>query len=180
MITKNLDYPEIELVTVDEQKEHSRITDDYEDDILYSKILASQDLVQKWLNRKLVPTQMSGFEPVYKSEFLLPFSPVISVDSVTVFNGTDDVVIDPSEYRYNDIENTLKVSSAYRNFTEFKINFTCGYGIGQVPPAVLHAIKMTCATLYEVREDVIVGTQVNEVPLSAKNIIKHFRLRSSR
>lgn len=180
MITRNLDFPEIELVTVDEQKEHSRITDDYEDDLLFSYLISAHDLVQQWLNRKLVPTQMSGFEPVYKSEFLLPFSPVTNIDKITAYDGVYDIEIPDTDYRFNDIESSVKISSAYKNYTEFRIIFTCGYQTNEVPPAVLHAIKMTCATMYEVREDVIVGTQVNEVPRSAKNIIKCFRLRSSR
>ena len=90
------------------------------------------------------------------------------------------MTIPVEDYKFDDVIGSVRIKTAYKQHSRFRINFTCGYPVGKCPKAVQHGIKMAFATLYEYREDSVVGTQINDVPITARNIIKSFRVRSTK
>jgi len=171
----------LELVSIDEAMEHSRITDEYDIELSQSYLDSAHGLVEQWLNRKLIPTTMQGYVECFKSHMILPYPPIQSVTSVVAENSSgESVTIPPEQYKFNSILGSIKFRSDYSAYQDFIIEFVCGYPIDTCPIPIKHAIKMTFATLYELREDAITGTQINEVPITARNIVKSYRVGSSR
>lgn len=181
MITKQLSLDPLELVSLDKAKEHSRITDADDDEDVQDKLDAAHDAVQQWLRRKLIPTTMVGIEEHYSPEIILPYPPISVITKVEAEDTTGELVELPTDdYKFDDIIGSVRIKTTYKYHTRFRIYFTCGYLDDQCPKAVQHAIKMTFATFYEMREDAIIGTQINEVPVTARNIIRSFRVGSTR
>ncbi len=176
-----------EIVSLEEATEHQRITDLWDELVVTGCVDAAIDAVQFWLNRKLYPTTIIGQEEHYSKEITLSYPKIKSVDptitaedmymeAVTLVEGTDWV--------FDDIFGTIRFKpniSMIETYKNFRITYVCGYDpeTDPVPPAVKHAILMTAATLYENREDTIVGTQINEVPLDSKRLIRTHRVRTA-
>lgn len=58
-----------------------------------------------------------------------------------------------------------------------KIQFTAGYGEpADVPPDIKAAVKLVLGSLFEHREDIVVGTSSSELPRSSKAILAPYRL----
>jgi len=181
MITKQLTYPILDVVNIDEALEHSRITDVQDEVMVQMALESAHSMVQQWLNRKLVPTQMIGYLLNFENNIVLPYSPIISIDSITYFDGINTITVLTTDYIFNDIIGSLQFKKDFSKYTDFKITYTCGYNTTDlIPNAIKHSIRMTFATLYEMREDALTGTQINEVPVSARNILKTFRLRTTK
>lgn len=181
MITQKVSTNISTVVTLAEAKEHSRITEPDDDPQLQLYLDSAHDMVEMWLNRKLSPTQMAGFHHNFVPEIMLPYPPVTSIDSIVceAFDGTE-LTVPVDGYKLVTITSTLRFLNDYSTCKNFIITFTCGYATPEaVPAAIKHSIRMTCATLYEMREDAIVGTQVNEVPLTARNILRSYRVRTT-
>lgn len=182
MITNQLTYSPLELVCLDEAMEHSRITDLEDEDMIRMALDSAHDIVQQWVNRKLVPTTMVGIQEDYLNEVILPYPPIKSITSVHAedVNG-NEIELTTDQYKFNDVYGSVKLPTSLSSMSNFKIVYDCGYGDGiECPLALKHAIRMTFATLYEMREDAIIGAQINDVPLTAKNLVKIYRVRSSR
>jgi len=181
MITKQLTYPVLDIVNIDEALEHSRITDVQDEVMVQMALESAHSMVQQWLNRKLKPTQMIGYLSKFSFNVVLPYSPIISIETITYFDGINTITVPTTDYTFNDIVGSLRFKFNLSMFTDFKIAYTCGYNSTDIiPNAVKHSIRMTFATLYEMREDALTGTQINEVPVSARNILKTFRLRTTK
>jgi uncharacterized phiE125 gp8 family phage protein len=184
MITQKIGSTELNVVSINDAMEHSRITDSYDEIMVQMTLDAAHDLVESWLNRKLVPTVMVGVADLFERKIILPYPPVQEIVTVTVLDKNEElIVVDDTNFRFDPVRSVLTFTKAATRIlvgtTELTITFNCGYqSVDVIPAAVKHAIRMTFATLYEVREDVVVGTQINTVPLTARNILKAHRVRS--
>lgn len=177
MLTKQITQNTLDIVSIDEAMEHSRITDYDDENVILSCLESAHDLVQQWLNRKLTTTNMVGIVRNFSPEIMIPYPPISDITEVKAIYNNEEVLIDPVNYRFDDITGSIKFVKNLSDHYDFKIYFSCGYTT--VPKSIKHAIKMTFATLYEMREDAIIGTQINEVPITARNIIKSFKARST-
>lgn len=174
-----------EIVSLQEAQEHSRITDSYDELVVQECLDSAHDLVQQWLNRKLYPTVAIHQRDEWRNEITLPFAPICQILAVTA-DFTDEVeyVLEEGvDWKWDHVTGSIKFYRAFTyiasQYTNYRIQYNCGYGTPQdVPAAVKHAILMTFATLYENREDTVIGTQVNTVPLTAQRVLKSHRLRS--
>ena len=170
-----------EIVTLEEAMEHSHLTDSYDELEVQGCLDAAHDLVQQWLNRKFYVSTFAGYVEKYRPRFTLPFPPIISVASVHCEDkdGVEYELVVDDDWKYDTITDTIRFMTDFSGYTNFTFYYTAGYSdLDCIPKAVKHAIKMTFATLYENREDSIVGTQINEVPLTARRILSSHRVRS--
>lgn len=60
----------------------------------------------------------------------------------------------------------------------WRVTYTAGYGASakDVPDALCAAVKLLAATIYEQRENIIVGTIVSEIPRGISDLIAPFRI----
>ena len=166
-------------MTIEDAMEHSRITDSYDELVVQMCLDSAHDLVQQWLNRKLVPTQMVFGLEEWKSKVHLQYPPVVSITEIKAEDSAEaEVTLTAGDdFKFDDVFQTVILKESTVDYTNFKIVVDCGYRDGECPEAVKHAIRMTFATLYENREDLVVGTQVNEVPMTARKILRSHRVR---
>jgi len=57
-----------------------------------------------------------------------------------------------------------------------KINFTVGHGVDDVPEAMVQAIRILVASLYENRQAAVVGKTVSAVPYTVDSLLNKYRL----
>jgi len=166
-------------VTLEEAMEHSRLEDNYDEMVIQGCLTAAHSLVEQWLNRKLVNTKMLAVQEDWQKKVKLPYAPIISVNSITALDLYEDSItlVAGTDYRVDLVRNLVILDlSTTQGYTEFNINYNCGYQtLDCVPPAILHAIKMTFANLYENREDSVVGVPIYKVPLTAQRIVESFK-----
>lgn len=176
-----------EIVSLEQFCEHSRITDLYDEIAIQQCLDAAIDSVQVWLNRKLYPTRIVGISDNFAEELYLPFPTIRKINSISAEDKTyTDVILQQSvDWKFDGITEYVRfLPTSTTKFTQlkrFRVDYECGYcpDTDPIPPAVIHAILMTAATLYENREDVVVGTQINNVPLDAQRLIRVHRIRTS-
>lgn len=172
-----------DIVSVESAKEHSRITDTFDDGLIAEYVESATDMVQQWLNRKLYPTTIAMSLDAAPTRVLLPYPPVARVDSIVAMYNDEEVTLTKDvDWKFNAIAGrvTFIGSQLYlSSLSDLVITYTAGYATpADVPAAIKHAIKMTFATMYENREDVIVGTSVMPVPLKARRILATHRVGS--
>ncbi len=172
-----------DIVGTDEAMQHSRIEDDYDIELVQIQVAAATDLVSKWLNRKLFPTDMVGSIPTYRKKINLPYPPIHSVSKVTIEDddGNEMTLTEGVDYVFDDISEQVifRVIPPQNTRNNVKVHFSCGYQTAEeVPQAIRHAIKQTFATLYENREDTVIGASVNEVPLKTQRLIGAYRIKA--
>lgn len=159
------------LVTLDEAKAQCRVTHTFDDDYISALIGVAAEMAQSYTNRILTPdTTVTSFVESYQGSQIQLFSGnVTSIDEVVIDDS--DEPVEEEDYSFNEITQKLTVSLTYSNL---KITYKCGYQ--NIPLAVKQAMLMTISTLYNSREDFIIGSQVTELPLKATvllNTVKH-------
>lgn len=170
-----------EIVTVEEAMAHSRIEDEYDNELVCAQIMAATDLVERWVNRKLHPTDMVGVVEGFRNKISLPYPPINAVSEVVFINsdGTETSLTEGDDYIFDDVWEHVKILTQPSGDVEStRVYFSCGYQEACViPMAIKHAIKQTFATLYENREDTVIGASVNSVPLTAMRMLGAYRVK---
>lgn len=174
--------PLTEPVSVSECKAFMRIDTDDDDFLIADFIGAARELCEQHLRRKLINTTLqmtldtfpirqndvwwNGTRDGAVSQLLftggriyLPFPPVTSVTSVTVYNDANvTTVVDSAVYRLNsagyiELNDNQQWPLELREYAAVEIVYVAGYGAApaSVPAAIRHAIKVTVAAMYEDR-----------------------------
>jgi uncharacterized phiE125 gp8 family phage protein len=187
MRSRTIVPPSLFPITVDEAKMQLRITNSTEDNFITDLIAVSTDLLQEHCHRKFLQQTMEGWLDIDNlmsawwdgsitaaitaiqslRVIELPWTPTISVSSVSVFSMDDvETQVDANTYRVDAVDLgmptriTLKESSiwpggSYRNQNSLKVRWLSGYGPAatDVPVALRAAIKQMVAYLYNNRGD---------------------------
>lgn len=177
-----------EIVSIEMFCEHSRITDLYDEIVVQQCLDAAHDAVEHWLNRPLYPSQIVGIINEIQPVVFLPNPTVRNVLNIVAEDETfaDVTLLENTHWKFDYITESVRFINndpniRFDKLSQIRIKYDCGYDpdCDPVPPAVVHAILMTAATLYENREDTIVGTQINSVPLDAQRLIRIHRRRTT-
>jgi uncharacterized phiE125 gp8 family phage protein len=181
--------PSIEPVTLAEAKAHLRLDTDVDDAYVAALIVAARERVELFLRRALI-TQAYEYTidrfPVnayliYTTSFIdLPRPPLQSVEWIKYIDTAGNLqTLPPATCVVDASSNEMgRVALAWNQFwpiTRWSINavvirFVAGYGDAaeNVPQAIRHGILIEISSLYENREDVVVGQTINMVPLSER------------
>lgn len=127
-----------------------------------------------------------------KSFIELPLPPVIEVESVNYVDSSGAEQVLPSSGYVVDLVSQparifLAASGIWPSTADqlgaVRIRIRCGYVDGTVSPAVddvpgpiKAAILLTIGTLYENRENFVVGTVVNKLPFAAEQLLRPYRV----
>jgi hypothetical protein len=178
MNTLLISQDDLNIVTLEEVMEHSRIDDNYDELVVQGCLSAAHSLVESWLKRKLSPATVLGVQECFKTKVYLPYAPLTGVNSISALNDSYVSIdlVEGTDFRVDLVRSLVIFSDECEQLSEFQINYTCGYAdLASVPDAVKHAIKMTSATLYENREDDIIGVSTTQVSLTAQRILRAFK-----
>jgi len=190
MTIKLITAPAAEPVTLTEAKLHLRVDHSTDDDLITALIAAARQKAEHLTGRSLITQTwervLDAFPPV---EIELGRPPVASIVSVTYTDtaGTD-VVMDSAEYS---LDNTTEPGyllpaatlsawpSTYDAANVVRVRFTAGYGASgaSVPAAVRQFMLMELGTLYKMRESIVAGVSIAELPGSyTERLLDPYRL----
>ena len=151
-------------LSLDEAKAFLRILDS-EDDVLISSIIdAVTDHTQKILNRQLGVATYELYAPDLVVK--LPNNPIKEITSIEYLDASGSyVALEPTSYylyEHNGIGciNYSIVPDLVEHKKAVKITFVCGYDT--VPEPIKHYMKIMISTLFENREEYVIGTIVSK------------------
>lgn len=174
MTLKLITAPATEPVTLAEAKVHLRCGDD-EDALLGVLIQAAREQAEHQLGRALITqTWERVIDAFPAAEIELGMPPVASITQITYVDTAGDTqTLSSALYTLDadtppgwalpaedtDWPDTLDTANAVR------VRFTCGYGAaGDVPAAIKSWMLLRIGTLYKLREEVVAGKSLAEIP----------------
>lgn len=192
MTLKLVTEPAAEPVTLTEAKLHLRVDHSADDDLITALIVTARQRAEHLTGRALITQSwervLDAFPPV---SLELGKAPAVSVTSVTYTNtaGTD-VVVDPADYTLDSTTDegrgwvlpsaTLSVwPSTYDTVNAVRVRFVAGYGASgaSVPAAIRQFILLEIGTLYKMRESIVAGVSISELPGSYhERLLDRYRL----
>lgn len=154
--------PASEPLTLTDAKAHLRVTHSAEDDLITTMITVARQVVEKYTGRTLPETTLKltlDCLPYEYAAIQLPRSPVSSVSSfqyVDTEGATQTLA--SSQYDVDIARLPARVYAAYNvSWPSVRphraaINITYVAGGGDIPEALIHAMKLIIASLYSHRE----------------------------
>ena len=154
-------------LTVNEVKEHLRITNTGEDNYINNLIKTATKSTEKYLNRALLTQTYDLYLDRWENVIQLPFPPLVSVTSVT-YNVNQTLatslykVVNSAEPGY--IQRAYDTSyPTLDNIPDaIVIRYICGYGedAEDIPEDIRHALLLQVGDMYAHRETMLSDTRV--------------------
>lgn len=173
-------------VSLVDAKLHLRVDHTDEDALISALIDAATSHLDGWsgvLGRCIMPqTWRQGFAAFPADGVLrLPFPDVSAV--TVVYSDTDDAeqTLSSGDYRLMDDAQSSAIyrisgvswPATFDRPDAVRVTMTCGFT--EVPEALKAAIKLHLGTLYESREDAVIGASVTTLPLAHEALTAPFR-----
>jgi len=179
--------PATEPISSTEAKLHLKVEVSTDDNLITTLIQAAREMVEQFTRRALIAqTWELQLESFSETEFMLEKTPVTSITSVKYYDQTGvEQTLSVSYYTLNlgTEPNKIMLASGYtwpssRGYTnDVKIRFVAGYASeAAVPAALKAAMLLIIGHLYENREDIVIGRQVNEIPKGSEYLMLPYRL----
>lgn len=169
------------VVELDVVKNHLRVVDDSEDGMIKDYLAAAINEAETYLSRPLITQtlvlQLDKFPRGREIEILRP--PVQSIESVKYYDAAGiQQTLDSDRYFADTVSEPalVRLKSAYEwpdtqedRPNAVEVTFVAGYGLTPetVPAQIRQGILFTAAHFFSMRENVITGITVTEVPQSA-------------
>jgi uncharacterized phiE125 gp8 family phage protein len=177
--------PATEPLTYAEVKAFLRLNDDSEQTFVTTLITIARQIVEGQTWRPLISQSWAlQFDAAELNLFIsnINKAPIISIDSVSYYD-TDNVLqtLSPTLYETDIYGNPARfrlksIPSVYDRMGALIVNFVCGYtNAAAVPQAIKQAMLLIIGHLYENRQDVVTGTQVNEIPMASRYLLEPYR-----
>lgn len=164
------EYP----VTLNEAKAHLSILSDADDTLIQFLIEVATSQAEDITNRQLMSAVYEMTMDALPDRFELKKPPLISVDKIEYIpDGSDSyVTLDPSLYSVSDYSEPAvvvkKPNVSYPSIASIvdpiRVTFTAGYAdAASVPKPIKQWMLIRIATLFEHREEVVVGVSVSPI-----------------
>jgi len=177
-----------QVVSTSDLKEHLRITFSNDDTYIGTLAFAAQETVEKFCNIFLLETELNqyGFD-ICDVEIL--FKSPIWGDATTrtlyVYSNGGWVSQAGVEFITNSKPprmylNNATIDTPDSDITQkYKVNYKVGYdSASDIPSALIQAIKIIVADMYENRQSVIVGKTVAEIPKTAEYLMQNYKVQT--
>jgi uncharacterized phiE125 gp8 family phage protein len=179
--------PSTEPLTLAEVKDHVFVpqSETAYDTYLTTLITVSREYVEGQIWRPLITQTWAlnfDFNEVNNLVKLINKSPLIAVTGVTYFDSSNtqqtllaskydvDVYSNPARFQIKE------VPTCYDKFNTLSVQFTCGYGnAASVPKRIKQAMLLIIGHLFENRQDVITGTQVQYIKDNSERLLEPYR-----
>ncbi len=179
--------PATTAISLAEAKAFLRVDSDYDDDDAYitSLIGVATNVVEQFTRRRLITQTYNIYYDEFPPFMDLQVGNVASVTHVKYYD-TDNTLqtLNTSEY---DVDIRVKPGRIYQaedgNFPDtyeransVEVEFVVGSAASDVEDAIKQAMYIVIGRYYENRQDVVMGTQVNELPLMVDHLLTPYRL----
>lgn len=203
---KLITSPTAEPITLTQAKAHLRVVDSDDDAIITALIKAARMSVENWTGRALVDQTwdlvLDGFpgsisattsfvSTTTNMAIQIPKPPLIDITQIAYDDSAgDEQIMSVADY-YTD--NASQPGWLLPNgITSWpttidavncvRIRFRAGYlstdspPVTDVPDDIVAALKLTLGSLYEHREEIVVGTIANKLPFGVEHLLRHHRV----
>lgn len=180
--------PATEPITLSEAKAWLRVTSTAEDTLITALIKTARKQVENRTQRALITqewqlvltsSEFNQSDLIYIGRIPLQSEPSLTVGYLTGGAYTEMYAADfEVNYQANPaIIRIINKPSVDNSINAVKITFTAGYGdtAADVPEDIKTAMKYMIGHYYENRQDVVTGTQVNEMPKASEFILEAYR-----
>ena len=179
--------PATTAISLAEAKAFLRVDSDYDDDDSYitSLIGVATNVVEQFTRRRLITQTYNIYYDEFPPYMDLQVGNVASVTHVKYYDTDNSLqTLDTSEY---DVDIRVKPGRIYQaedgNFPDtyeransVEVEFVVGSAASDVEDAIKQAMYIVIGRYYENRQDVVMGTQVNELPLMVEHLLTPYRL----
>jgi len=156
---------------------------DEDDTLIESMIAASREYAENYTNRQFESATFELYLSCFEQDLKLPKNPIKTISKIEYMDedGNYQILADTNYYLYgeNDIfkvhfEDT---ESHKEHKNAIKITFASGYTT--VPTSIISWMKIKVSTLYEHREQFVVGVPINEFSDNLVNkMLDFYKIRS--
>lgn len=152
------------VVTLLDAKAHLRVLDT-DDDVYIQDLIDAAEAQAEEITSRYLQEKSSEFFLLEKQEiFELPKSPLIAIDAIEYYSDVlgQYELLDASFYSVNatrepaQVKLDLSVDMRIDAFHPLKVSYRAGYA--KLPAPIKQWILMRVATMYENREEIVVGT----------------------
>jgi len=182
----------VEPVTLAEAKTHLRVSQSADDTYITTLITVARRQIELLTQCALINTVFNAYLDGFPCGRVLELRKgrLQSVASVQyyAYGETTLTTLAASEYRVDTVSMHGRIilldgkywPTVWNDGDAVKIAFTAGFGAAaaNVPPQLRHAMLFLIAHFYAVRQPVITGTIVNEMPLAIESLVMPFRVAS--
>ena len=163
-----------EPVTLAEAKEYARIDGTTEDTLITSLIKMARIYCESYIGKCIVLKTIEINSFTFPYQFQMPYGPLLNELNVTKCVTLDENGVEtPLNYEVNaGLFPKLFILGGSQSY-KFKLVYIAGFG--EVPEDIKLAIKMLVNTLYERREDVVVGSIVADFPIGVKALLMPYK-----
>jgi len=183
--------PALEPLTLVDAKEHLRVTATSEDAYITTLITVARRSLEVMIQRALITRSLKAYADYFPSSRVieLPFPPLVAVSALKyiVSGSTTETYTTYAAANYrvdvNSQPGRIILLDGYywpdvwNNGDAVEISFTAGYGTGRttIPKELIQALLLLISHWYVVRQPVITGTIVNEMPKAVEHLAMPFR-----
>jgi len=179
--------PTSTVISLSEAKAFLRIDSDYDDDNTYitSLINVATQVVEEFTRRRLMTQTYNIFYDEFPPYIDLQVGDVASVTHIKYYDADNTLqTLAASNY---DVDTKVRPGRIYESETgdfpntyerpnAVEVEFIVGGTASDVPAPIVQAIYIIVGRYYENRQDVVMGTQVNELPLMVDHLLTPYRL----
>ena len=156
------------VTTLLDAKAHLRVLDT-DDDVYIQSLLdtaeaQAEEITSRYFSQRSAVFYLNG----YVDSFEIPKSPLVSIDSIEYIADGETVytLLDSSFYSVDDAREPALVRfdesfSVSDGFKVIKVTYTAGYAV--LPLPLKQWVLMRVATMYENREEIVVGVSANTI-----------------
>ena len=180
----------MESVGLDDMKLHLRVDIDDDDALITSLIKAATRSVENITRRALITQtwEMALDNWPGSGEIVIPLPPLQSISSIKYkdsegVESTWDAANYIVEVRSDPGRVKLAYEASYPTDTLYpigaiKVTFVAGYGDAatDITEAITAAVKLLVGTLYENRENIVIGQLPKEVPFTVESLLSPYRV----
>ena len=185
---KLITAPTSEPIITSDAKTHLRITHTDQDDYIDSLVkLARFQFESDCPSIQILPATWCLYLDEWMDEVMIKKNPLISVSSVKYYAEDSDTLSTLSSANYETdlisypgrVNFSISTSSLpnlnTNKYNAVQITFTCGYAdAASVPSDIIGGLKLLIGHFYENPQQVMSGTQINELPFGYKQIINNY------
>ena len=173
-------------ISLAEAKQHLRVDSDYDDDNAYITALigVATNQVEEFTRRRLITQTYNLYFDVFPPYIDLQVGIIQSLTHVKYYDTSNSLVtLAASEYDLDDKirpgriyeSNNGSFPDSYDRPNAVEIEFVVGGTADDVEDAIKQAMLIIVGRYYEQRQDVVIGTQVAELPLMVEYMLTPYR-----
>ncbi len=179
--------PDDEPFTLEEAKEHLRVTSTHEDNLISGQIATAREEAEGYTRRSLLTQTLELTLDRFPRLIEVPRPPLQSVTSIIYIDTAGaSQTLDGSLYDV-DVDSTPgRIAPSYGNswpvtravMNAVRVRYVAGYGATSesIPGSIRSAMLLFIGELFARREENIIGTSVAPLPMGSKQLLASYRL----